>query len=476
MNQNAVAKISNSEKIDSAEMIGATVLAEKTSAASGVIVFILCAAVCLSAILFGLVDSATQGLFCLSAAVVVWLWAADAWATGTLRLSRNPLQIPLVGMILIGAIQLLPVRSSPLPAGLLDEIAASRSLSLDAFATRLAVLLLATMLVYFSAALTFVNNQKRLQNVTATIVIFGFLIAVVGILQNFSSDGYALWIRQPVQQNPFASFINRHHFAALMNMTLGLTLGLLYTGAVEREKRTLHIFAVIVMGVAMVLTTSRGALLSFAAMLIFLTAAAYRQEKRAEESFAEMTRLKKRLILSGGIGLLLIIFGAVWWLGSFDALSRSAQMAQSGADFSTGRLEFWANAAQMIGDYPLLGVGLNAFGVAYTRYDTGSGYYRIEQAHNDYLQVLAEAGIIGLLLVLIFLYFLFRRGWAIFRTTQDRFRRGVCIGSLAGCLAAAIHSIFDFPLRTSSNLLLFLTLAALATVEISYPRIYRRKR
>ena len=57
--------------------------------------------------------------------------------------------------------------------------------------------------------------------------------------------------------------------------------------------------------------------------------------------------------------------------------------------------------------HPFVGTGLGAFGVIYTRYDSRNGLYRLEQAHNDYLQILSDAGIIGAILALSFVVLLF---------------------------------------------------------------------
>jgi O-antigen ligase len=102
--------------------------------------------------------------------------------------------------------------------------------------------------------------------------------------------------------------------------------------------------------------------------------------------------------------------------------------------------------------------------VVYTGYDSRNGRYRLEQAHNDYLQVLSDGGIVGGALGLVFIIGLFRMGFAR-RESSDDFRRGVATGALAGCFAVLIHSFFDFTLHTPSNALLFLVLAALATVN-----------
>jgi O-antigen ligase len=133
------------------------------------------------------------------------------------------------------------------------------------------------------------------------------------------------------------------------------------------------------------------------------------------------------------------------------------------ADPTTGRAHFWNVTLDVIKHHPFIGSGLGSFGVIYTRYDSRNGLYRLEQAHNDYLQILADAGIIGGLLGLAFLVLLFSKGFAR-RSTDDKFRRGVATGALAGCFAVLVHSAFDFTLHTTSNALLFLVLAGMATL------------
>jgi O-antigen ligase len=465
--------------VSNAQSISETAVDKTGSAASKILIFVLCATVVLATVLFGMVDAGMLSLFCIGAGTLGWLWLIDAWRTGSLRYSPSFLPFPILGLILVGLIQLLPLRSASLPENLLN-LPVSHALSLDAFATRLAVVQLVAMLIYFAVALIFINTTKRLRVVSTTIIVLGFAMAVVGIIQYFGGDGKALWLRESPQALPFASFINRHHFGALMEMAMGLALGLLYMGGVDRQKRALYIFAVVMMGIALVLTSSRGALLSFFGLLVFLTLAVFTRHRRKtltnEQSAPEKSILSHRFaVLGSGLGLILIVFLAVLLLGGDSSLLRGIGVTGGAGDVSSGRLQFWQTTLLMIRDYPFLGVGLDAFGVAYTRYDTMNGYFRIEQAHNEYLQVLAEAGFIGLILVLVFIFLLFRQGWQVFSTTRDRFRSGVSIGALAGCFGVIIHSFFDFPLRTPSNLLMFLILAALATVNIADPKIRHHK-
>jgi O-antigen ligase len=161
--------------------------------------------------------------------------------------------------------------------------------------------------------------------------------------------------------------------------------------------------------------------------------------------------------------LIVALIGGALAFGGADIFTRLLG-TPTASDPTTGRAHFWSVALDVIKAYPITGSGLGSFGIIYTRYDSRNGLFRLEQAHNDYLQALSDGGIIGGALGLWFILVLFRRGFAR-RETHDPFRRGVITGALAGCFAVLVHSFFDFTLHTTANALLFLILAALATQD-----------
>lgn len=436
----------------------------------------------LSALAYGTVHYWALAVFQIGACVIIFFWAVDGWRSQRLRFSRNILQLPLVGLFLIGLIQLLPFGSSaPETAGILSGVPVN-SLSFDPYSTRLALVQIIALAVYFAAALSFIDSPVRLRLLVRTIVIFGFALAIFGLIQAYTSPTKVYWIRELSQAAPFGPFINRHHFAGYMEMTLGLCLGLLFSGGVEREKRPLYIFAAAMMGVALVMTNSRGGIISLVAeifFLVLLTGFGRRYADAGREAGDRSTRARTALVRVGlALALVVALFAGVVLLGGEAALSRFVGTVNAD-DPTTGRAHFWSTSLKIIEEHPVLGVGLGAFHLAYTRYDTRNGLFRLEQAHNDYLQVLTDAGIVGLLLGLFFVGALFRMGLHR-RESTDVFRLGVATGALAGCFAVLVHSFFDFTLHTTSNALLFLVLAALATVngrvELPTPGHRRRRR
>ncbi len=335
----------------------------------------------------------------------------------------------------------------------------------------------ATLLIYFAATLVFTDSPHRLKLLVRTIIIFGFFLAIFGLTQSFVSPTRVYWVRELAQSTAFGPFINRHHFAGYMELTLGLPLGLLFAGSLEKEKRFIYLFAALLMGMALIMTNSRGGIISVVAEILFLAALTMFRKRKRREAQDKAQRIRNAALRSAlALALIVGLFAGVVWLGGESVLTRFVGTVNSD-DPTTGRAHFWSVTTDIIKAHPFLGTGLGAFAVVYTRYDSRNGLYRLEQAHNDYLQVLSDGGIVGAALGLFFIVMLFRMGFAR-RESRDEFRSGVAIGALAGCFAVLVHSFFDFTLHTTSNALLFLVLAALATMNgrVEQPTAPRRRR
>jgi O-antigen ligase len=453
--------------------------------ASRFIILALCLAIILSTLAFGTVHGWSLGLFQLGACFVALAWLADAWRTRRLRLSRNPLQLALLGVLAVGLFQLLPLRGAD--ALVAPGVAPARTLSLDPFTTRIVLVQITSLLIYFAAALAFIDSPRRLQLIARVVMIFGFLLAIFGIGQFFVSPDKIYGIRESTQSLAFGPFINRHHFAGYMEMTLAIPLGYLFAGAVDRDKRFLYAFLAILMAMGIVLTNSRGGMLSLAAEVLFvvIVSAGVRREgaqgtpEEGEEGWMSRGERLRRVAMRAALGFALVgaLFFVTLFFGGEGALARLVGTVNAD-DPTTGRIQFWRGATAMIAAHPLAGVGLGAFGVAYGAFDQTNGrLYRLEQAHNDYLQVVSDAGVAGAVLALLFVVVLFRTGFRRLES-HDRARRAVALGALTGCFAVLVHSLFDFTLHTTSNALLFLVLAALATMNgrVEQPKRRRRRR
>ena len=433
----------------------------------------VCIAIVVTTLAYGTVHYWALAAFSLSAAAIVCFWSVDGFTLRSAQVSLNPLQWPLLGMMVLGLVQLLPLRAAPDNAGL--PLAPKGTLSLDPYATRLVLVQVTCLFIYFAATLIFTDTPRRLRTLVRTITIFGFVLAMFGLMQSFTSDGSRVyWFRQLTQSTAFGPFINRHHFAGYMELALAVPLGLLFSGAIEGSKRPLYAFAAALMGMALIMTNSRGGMISLGAEILFLAVVAGPGLQRGQRR-PRGERIRSAVLRAGlAFALVVALIGGALAFGGSDALMRLLG-TPTAADPTTGRAHFWSVAVDVIKAYPIVGSGLGSFGVIYTRYDSRNGLFRLEQAHNDYLQTLTDGGIIGGALGLVFILILFRKGFTR-RETDDKFRRGVATGALAGCFAVLVHSFFDFTLHTTANALLFLILAALATLDSRVDETGHRRR
>lgn len=434
------------------------------STVSSIIFFLLCLIPCFATVIFGGVDIATWSLLAVGWTVLVILWLIENWRAGGVLFNTSSLQLPLVACIVLGLIQLLPVGGTV--PGL--SLSHSSALSLDPYATRFFVIKLITYLTFFGACLTFIQTERRIRITSWLLVIFPSAMAFYGILQRLASPEGIYGMRETTGAIPFGPFVNQHHFATFMQMSGAVTLALLISGNRSREVRLLLGAAYVLMGVATVSTSSRGGLLGFVAASVFVGLAALVTRRASDGARA-------RVLLFGGAGIamLLVIFGVVLLIGGNDSLLRGIGVVQADADVTTGRLHFWSIALKIFLQHPIIGAGLEAFGTAFTAHDTWTGQFRVEQAHNEYLQMLADGGLIGLGCLMVFVILLLKKSMSAIASSGEK--ADIAIGALAGCVGVLVHSFFDFPLRTPSNAFFFLILCTLATTQLS-DRSKRRRR
>src|SRR5262245_22220781 len=413
--------------------------------ASRFLFLLICSTIVITALAYGTVHYWALALFNLGGLTILILWVVDAWQLGQFRISRNLLQLPLFGALVLGVLQLLPLR--PNSGSAVGGIGTLHTLSLDPYATRLVLVQLGTLFVYFAAVLVFTDSPHRFHLLVRTITIFGFFLAILGLTQSFSNPTKVLWMRQLEQSTAFGPFINRHHFAGYMELTIALPLGLLFAGAVEKEKMLLYLFVAGLMGVALVMTSSRGGIVSLVAEVLFLTFVTAIWRRPSDRRRTKSGRLKLFAGRFGMAGALLVaLFLGVVLLGGEFSLNRFIDTVNTD-DPTTGRTHFWTVTLEIIKQNPFVGTGLGAYGVIYTKYDTRNGLFRLEQAHNDYLQVFSDGGVVLAVLAFAFVAILFWKALSRARSRDD-FRRGVALASLSGCFAVLVHSFFDFTLHT----------------------------
>jgi len=409
--------------------------------------FLLCSTIILTTLAYGTVHQPLIALFYAAVVAAMMLWAADSIFSGEVRFSRSELQIPLFLLGVYALIQAIPFGTFGTGGSLSQGVPdIPRTISLEPFATKVAALHIFSLVIFSGLVLASLHTAARLRRITSVLVIFGFVYAFYAILQAVLSPDKIYGIYRPASAVPFGSFVNRHDFAAIIEMTISLPLGLIFTGAIRSDKRLLYGLAVALMASSLLLSGSRGGLVALVAEIILLVILTSRFKGR------------RNLILKAGLSILLAVaaIGGAIFVGGDTSLTRISETASSD-DVSSNRIHIWAVTTKVIADNMPFGAGLGAFAQAYTKFDTSGGYERVEQAHNDYLQLLADAGIVGLVIGGMFLFWFFREGVRS-AVVENTFRRGIAIGAFAGCFAVLIHSLFDFVLHITAISVMFVTL------------------
>jgi len=415
---------------------------------------LICVIVIVSTLFYGTVHQPIIALFYISVTTLLMLWALDAYLTGETRISRELLQVPLVLLALYALFQTIPF-------GAFNDAGVEfvpRTISLDPFWSKVTALHILALSILFAVSLSTIDRAKRIDKIVKVITIFGFAYAFFAILQSVLSPTKIYGIYERQYAAPYGSFVNRHNFAAYINMTMALPLGMLFAGAVAKDKKLLYITSVALMGVSLLLSGSRGGLVSFAAMILVILI------------FTTGTKSRKKLLIKGlltaGLGIA-ILAGSVF-VGGDTSLSRLTGDQGDKKGISSDRAQIWKITMLVIGDNLPFGAGLGAFGRAYTAHDDQSGLANVEQAHNDYLQIVADAGIPGILLGAFFLFLLLRMGLRSVKI-ENNFRRAAALGAFAGCVAVLVHSLFDFVLHVTAVSILFIILMTiLAACQVKY--------
>ena len=402
------------------------------------------------------------------------------------RASQHPLLVPFAVVLGAMALQLVPLPPallhwlSPSAPALLGQYeigyfagSTFHPLSIQPAATVIALTLcfvLAQLLVVMTSTLERVGARR----LAAGLVVLGFVVALVAIVQRplFAGRIYGFW--QPEQGGrAFGPFVNPNHFAGWMAMALSLTLGVVcgqIAGAMPRRARSwrdyaawassreasglmLAMTAALVMGLSLVLSLSRSGIVCFLLAALAAGLVVFRRQRGA------------RRVLAVSF-LAALVAGSFVWAGpstvarEFGETGRAEDAAPLASAVAT-RLGPWSDAVFTARAFPAAGTGVNTYGAAMIflqRYDLESHY---DAAHNDYLQLLAEGGVLVALPALW-------AGVVLVRTIRRRFAHDgmetywIRAGAVTGLAAIALQELVDFSLQMPGNAMLFLLLCAIA--------------
>ncbi len=139
------------------------------------------------------------------------------------------------------------------------------------------------------------------------------------------------------------------------------------------------------------------------------------------------------------------------------------------------RPQITKDSLKMFLQRPIWGWGLGTFPIVYPRYRSFYTNLFINEAHNDYAQLLTEMGLLGFTLALWFLTGVYRRGLLASQRWQNHWDGMLSLAALIGCTGILLHSFVDFNLQIPANAALFYVLCALAAAEPMAEALFTRR-
>lgn len=424
--------------------------------------------IALPSVLPGLVDPWWDTIF--ESAILV-LAVCSIVANDGREWRRMPAAVmPISGLIIFGCFQYLPLWSG-------DRLSAHEAISASPFETKRFIVRLLMVVITLAMLSRHIVTRKRLMTVMYVVTIIGVVSALVAILRLVVGAAFYNF-QGGLQDESFGQFANRNHFALLMEMSIGPTLALVYL-ATTAIRRVLCTAALLLMGIALLSANSRGGFLSLLAQCTLLswiivrvvTAKFLGPFSTAAKSWRRRWLSRGRLMVLRSV-LLLFLFTTVFTGLVSVGGERIRQRLETVPDelrphtsesqnSGSRRLEIWSATMDLIEVHPFLGSGLGAYKTAISGYFHPVNEWRPEQAHNEYLELVAGAGVVGAVLGLWFLAVVCRELKR--RLSEDVFRQVVCLGAAIGLVGVAVHSLVDFGLHVMANTLIFTVLIALAT-------------
>jgi O-antigen ligase len=350
-----------------------------------------------------------------------------------------PLSAGFLGLAAVGAVLLIQVTLQPTLFGRGYVLAA-----------------LGWLVLFVATWLTSIDDRVS-RWLMVSLILIGAFEAVYGLVQSLGGVDYIGSYFRGRGRIATGTLIARAHYAGLLNMLLPLYLAYLVVGSGARrrgrsseEGARLWFFVIAgsFVGLAVLLSLSRGGALALIATLLFVAVLSRRRSRGVRGSSAStvvpMVLLVAILALGGAIGL-------------------EALLERVDADQLGGRPTLYRTTLRMIADQPIQGVGPGMFEWVFPAYRPADLVNkRFVHVHNDYMEIAVEWGVPLALIFWGFVAWRWISSCRVFVRTRDPWRGTVALATAAGIFSILVHSLVDFNLHIPSNLMVFALLLALS--------------
>ena len=372
------------------------------------------------------------------------LWKLKIVNKEEVKITRAPLNFPILTFMAICALSLFWSNS---PMVSLLELP----------------LFLSGPMLYFIV----VNNIKSEHQINRLLAILLFISSLLGIYGIFQYHGidFSFWIRNIGRQQVFGIFGNVNYFAEYLIVPLPLAISLFFACR-KKVHKILLLVGILAIGGSLILTFTRGSYLAIgiSSIFIFLLYLVSQGKSFINENKKIFVIILVAIII---VAFLFIIPTPLSKPGTvISQIKGRVSITRLINEFSFGRrTAIWKFTGMIIKDHPILGSGLGTFKYNSLNYqakffDQGENrslypYGIADKVHNEYLQLGAEIGMLGLGIFFWLIITYFNYGIKLLKRLKDKYKQGIVIGLMGGVVAVLIDGIFGFPLHLPATIALF---------------------
>jgi O-antigen ligase len=394
-----------------------------------------CVVLLLGPLVFGAVEP--WSIFALETCAVLLLavWAFRQWTNSEVNISENVVYRPMAAFFVLVTLQ---------------WVIGTTAYRLVTY-THLLLYAAYGMLVFVVTQT--LRRSSQFEMLAKLFSAYGLVVASFAILQGLAPNGKLYWVFTLEQGGLiYGPYVNHNHYAGLMEMLMPFPLVLATSHFTDGNRKIAVAGIAALMAGSIFLSGSRGGMAAFVAQMVVLGVLLARKRDGSW----------KQPLMLGGFLAVVIIF--LIWMGGNELTQRLASIHSEAREELSGgvRLSIDRDCLHMLLKRPLLGWGLGAFPIAYPQFRSFYTTFFVNQAHNDYLQLLVETGLAGFAIVVWFLVLVFRQASSKIKNWTETASGALTVAALLGCVGILVHSFLDFNLQVPANAALFYVLCAIA--------------
>jgi O-antigen ligase len=399
----------------------------------------ICILLFFSVLSFGAVEEWSISILEFGLGLLFLAWTASQTSASRLQIKSCPLYAPVALFAVVVVIQL------------------GFGLTAYRFATWISAVEYLSYAILIFITVEILSDSSSAESLVWAFTLFGFALALFAVIQDLTSNGKIYWLRTLHNGGAiFGPYVNRDHYAGLMEMLAPIPIVLSMSSLISGGKRGVVALAGVVMAGSIVLSQSRAGTAAFLGEMVLLQAVL-------------LGRRKNGRITATLVGFCLMVLAFVAWVGTSALWHRFSELQ----DWM--RLTILKDGLQMFWHKPILGWGLGTFTTVYPQFRSFYTNLFVNAAHNDYVQVLVETGLIGFAAVVWFIVQVYRAGLGNADGWNHNWSRALGLSALIGCSGLLIHSAFDFNLQIPANACMFYFFCAVTTETASLPEGRERK-